>query len=71
MPTASVFLNFRIKRFRAFIMGDQLQEIFVRNTIIYTGTPVTNFGGSGLNYAPVYVAPDALIRFGFTWMLVN
>ena len=74
-PVASVFLNFRIKRFRAFVMGDQLQEIFTRNTILYVGTPVTNFqnistGLSG-NFIPVYAAPDALIRFGFSWALVN
>ena len=71
-PVASVFLNFRIKRFRAFIIGDQLQEIFVRNTILYTGTPVpiSNNGITG-SITPVYAAPDALIRFGFTWAMVN
>ena len=71
-PVASVFLNFRIKRFRAFIMGDQLQQIFgVQNTILHMGTPVLNFNTTGSNFTPVYAAPDALIRFGFTWALVN
>ena len=73
-PVASVFLNFRIKRFRAFVMGDQLQEIFARNTILYTVTPVSNFlfpNNYTASFTPVYAAPDALIRFGFTWALVN
>ena len=66
-----MFLNFRIKRFRAFVIGDNLQEIFVRNTILYTGTPVVNFNNTGNNYIPLYAAPDALIRFGFTWVMIN
>ena len=37
VPECAVFLNFRIKRFRAFVMGDNLQQIFVRNAILYTG----------------------------------
>jgi len=71
-PQASVFVNFRVKRFRAFVMGDNLQQLFTRNTILNTGTPVINFNGViGANYIPVYAAPDALIRFGFNWVLVN
>ena len=70
-PVASVFLNFRIKRFRAFVMGDQLQQLFGTNTILYTGTPIINYNNSGNNYTPVYAAPDAMIRFGFSWALVN
>ena len=70
-PQAAVFLNFRIKRFRAFIIGDNLQELFTRNTILYTGTPVINFNNTGNNYIPLYAAPDALIRFGFTWVMIN
>ncbi len=69
-PELSLFLNFRIKRFRAFIMGDNLQQIFSRNTILYTGTPVSNFT-PGRTYIPVYAAPDVLIRFGFTWVMIN
>lgn len=70
-PELAVFLNFRVKKFRAFIMGDNLQEIFARNTFLYTGSPVLNYENSGINYTPVYATPDVLIRFGFTWMLLN
>ncbi len=70
-PQAAVFLNFRIKRFRAFVMGDNLQQLFTRNTILNTGAPVLNYNGLGTNAYPVYAAPDALIRFGFNWVLVN
>lgn len=70
-PQGSIYVNFRIKRFRAFVMGDNLQQIFTRNTILNVGTPVINWAGSGYNYIPVYAAPDALIRFGFNWVLVN
>ncbi len=69
-PEVAVFLNFRIKRFRAFIMGDQLQKMFVpRNTVLFTGTRVTDY--DGITYTPVYATPDATIRFGFAWALVN
>ncbi len=54
-PEGSVFFNFKIKRFRAYIMGDQLQQFFYRNTII----------------APGYAAQNAMLRFGFNWALVN
>ncbi len=72
-PVLAVFLNFRVKRFRAFVMGDNLQELFSRNTILYTGTPVSNFNfnNTAINVQPVYAAPDALIRFGFSWVMVN
>ena len=72
VPECALFLNFRIKRFRAFVMGDNLQLLFSKeNTILYTGMPDLNFNNSGRNYTPVYAAPDALIRFGFNWVLVN
>jgi len=67
----SVFLNFRVKRFRAFIIGDQLQQLISRNIITNVGTPLLDFNGTGNNYTPVYAAPDAMIRFGFSWVLVN
>lgn len=51
----SVFFNFRIKNFRAFIMADQVQQIFLRNVIYYVGYP----------------AQDLTIRFGFTWVMMN
>ncbi len=54
-PEASVFFNFRIKRFRAYLMGDQLQQLFTRNTIT----------------APGYPAQNAMLRFGFTWVMIN
>lgn len=54
-PEACAFFNFRIKRFRAYIMGDQLQQIFVRNKINYPGYPSQN----------------AMLRFGFTWVMIN
>jgi hypothetical protein len=54
-PEASVFFNFRIKRFRAYIMADQLQQLFTTNTIIAKGYPAQNF----------------MLRFGFTWIMIN
>ncbi len=70
-PEAAIFLNFRIKRFRAFVMGDNIQQLFSRNTILYTGTPVLNYNNTGTTYTPVYAAPDVMIRFGFTWVMIN
>lgn len=68
LPQASVFLNFRIKRFRAFIMGDNLQQlIFNKSTILHIATPVSNLG----NIIPIYASPDFVIRFGFSWPLIN
>lgn len=54
-PELSVFFNFRIKRFRAYIMADQLQTLFANNYIT----------------TPGYPGPDMMIRFGFTWVLIN
>lgn len=54
-PEGSVFFNFRIKRFRAYFMFDQLQQLFYRNTIITRG----------------YAAQNAMMRFGFNWVLIN
>lgn len=54
-PEASIFFNFRIKNFRCYIMADQVQQIFTRNTIT----------------APGYAAQNFMIRFGFTWALMN
>lgn len=71
-PEEALFLNFRIKRFRAFLMGDNLQTILgIRNTVLYTGTPVYNFGPDNISSIPQYAAPDVVIRFGFTWVLIN
>lgn len=54
-PEGSIFFNFRIKRFRAYLMVDELQEAFFKNTIT----------------APGYPAQDLMLRFGFAWVLVN
>ncbi|PZF74525.1 putative porin [Taibaiella soli] len=55
IPAISLYFNFKVKRFRAYVMGDQLNQIFSRNIII----------------APGYAAQNAMIRFGFTWTLIN
>jgi len=70
-PEMSLFLNFRVKHFRAFIMGDQMQQLFANNTIYNTGIPIYNFFGTGNTNTPSYTAPNLLIRFGFNWVLVN
>ncbi len=54
-PEGSVFFNFRIKQFRAYFMLDQVQQLLTRNTIISSG----------------YAAQNFMIRFGFTWILIN
>jgi len=54
-PETAIFFNFKIKSFRAYLMGDQLQTFFAKNIVT----------------APGYPAPDAMIRFGFTWVMVN
>lgn len=54
-PEASLFFNFKVKRFRAYIMGDQLQRLFGLHNL-----PV-----------PGYPGQDVMVRFGFEWVLVN
>jgi hypothetical protein len=51
----SAFFNFRIKRFRAYILTDQLQQLIYRNNMNY----------------PYYPAQNTLIRFGFSWVMIN
>ncbi len=70
-PELSVFLNFRVKHFRAFIMVDQLQQLFATNAILFTGSTAYNFNGSGVNYTPVYAMQNTMLRFGFSWVLIN
>ena len=70
-PELSLFLNFRVKHFRAFVQADQLQQLFARNTITFVGTPALNFYGAGSVNTPVYVMQNAMIRFGFSWVLIN
>ena len=42
-PEGSVFFNFRIKQFRAYIMADQVQQLYASNTIIAPGYAGQNF----------------------------
>lgn len=54
-PDASAFFNVRIKRFRSFLMFDRLPQLFGYNLIITKG----------------YAAQDAMLRFGFQWVMIN
>jgi hypothetical protein len=54
-PECSAFFNFKIRNFRAFVLGDQLQQFFTTNIM----------------NAPGYPAQNALFRFGFNWILIN
>lgn len=54
-PELAFFFNFKVKNFRAYIMVDQLQQLFTINNI----------------YAPGYPAPNMMLRFGFTWVMIN
>lgn len=55
-PVYAAFFNFKIKRFRCFIMVDQLQTLFTEGNVIN---------------APGYPAQDMMMRFGFTWPLMK
>lgn len=55
IPEVSVFFNFRIKRFRSYLMFDQVQQFVHKNTIITKG----------------YAAQNASFRFGFSWVMIN
>ncbi|MEO6830959.1 MAG: putative porin [Chitinophagaceae bacterium] len=54
-PELNLFFNFKIKRFRAYLMADQVQALWWRNTVIH----------------PNYASPDLMLRFGFDWVMVN
>jgi hypothetical protein len=56
-PELSVFFNFKVKSFRAYIMGDQFQQLLGDR--------------KNLINAPGYPAQDFMIRFGFSWVMVN
>lgn len=71
LPEVSVFFNFRIKRFRAFIAGDNLQQLLGANAILYTGMPVRSRTTGEVLYNPVYAMPNMQLRFGFSWIMVN
>lgn len=51
----AVFFNFKVKRFRAYIMGDQIQRLFMNNMKLAEG----------------YTVQNTMIRFGFNWILIN
>ena len=70
-PELSAFLNFRVKHFRAFIVADQLNQLFARNTILFVAPQVYNFFGTGTTSSPVYATQNMMIRFGFSWVLIN
>lgn len=55
-PIYSFFFNFRVKRFRMFIMADHLQQMFVQQNFIAT---------------PGYPAQDVMLRLGFNWVLLK
>lgn len=56
VPALSAFFNFKVKRLRAFVIGDQLQQMLFPKNIIN---------------APGYAAGNAHIRFGFNWIMMN
>lgn len=55
IPQVAYFFNFKIKRFRASLALDELQQFFTRNNINYQNYPAPNFG----------------LRFGVNWAFVN
>lgn len=62
-PECLAYFNFKVKAFRAFVIADQLQQYLSRNVIT---APAYS-----LSYPAVYAMPNALFRFGFTWILIN
>jgi hypothetical protein len=54
-PETSIFFNFKIKNFRAYLMGDRMEKLFSKNII----------------NAPGYPSQDAMIKFGFNWVMIN
>jgi hypothetical protein len=55
IPVLSAFFDFKVRNFRAYLIGGQLQQLIARTNI----------------NAPGYPAENALFRFGFIWVLVN
>lgn len=55
-PIYAAFFNFKVKRFRASVMVDHIQQLFVVQNFITT---------------PGYPAQDVMIRFGFNWVLLK
>ncbi len=62
LPQVSLFFNFRIKSFNAFIRADNLNSINIQ----------PNFGFTNNSFAaPQYPMPGMVIRFGVKWGFVN
>lgn len=55
VPQCAFFFNFNVKRFRASIALDQLQQLFTRNNINYSNYTAQNFN----------------VRFGLYWTFIN
>jgi len=55
-PELSAFFNFKVKRLRAFVTGDQLQQLFWTKNVMQ---------------APGYPAPNVYLRLGFNWVMMN
>lgn len=55
-PMMSVFFNFKLKRFKAYFMIDQLQQAALGQTMIATRG---------------YALQNTMLRFGFNWTLIN
>jgi hypothetical protein len=56
MPSLAMFFNFKVKRLRAYVAGEQLQQYLFNKTNIN---------------APGYPAANPHIRFGFNWVMMN
>ena len=62
LPQVSVFFNFRIKSFNAFIRADNLNSLNVQSDFGFTNNSFA---------APLYPLPGMVIRFGIKWGFVN
>ncbi|HRP89464.1 MAG TPA: hypothetical protein PKX92_05450 [Edaphocola sp.] len=56
LPALTAFFNFKVKRLRAFVLGDQIQQMVWKKNIIN---------------ALGYPAANAHFRFGFNWIMMN
>ncbi len=54
-PQFAAFFNFKVKRFRASVAVDQIQQLFIANHLNYAFYGAQNFG----------------FRFGFHWVMIN
>jgi len=56
LPEFTAFLNFRVKQFRLFVSGDQLQQLIFKKNVMHF---------------PLYPMQNAMVRFGVNWVLYN